>query len=147
MPKNIETHEISYSIDNAKAFKNSKFKLASQTPDMLITRHVYKLQIFNKYTKMFDVLKTKWASVGNLRCIKVNRKKSNWRLKNQKCPDEQFCNKIMTYEYRDSGWDQSAAIYRISLRNKFYEKTNQIKIKKQKFWNENNAMKLTKQRK
>ena len=39
----------------------------------------------------------------------------------------------MTYEYRDSGWDQSAAIYRISLRNKFYEKTNQIKLKKQKF--------------
>ena len=48
-------------------------------------------------------------------------------------PDEQFRNKIMTFEYRDSGWDQSAAIYRISLRNKFYEKTNQIKLKKQKF--------------
>ena len=39
----------------------------------------------------------------------------------------------MTYEYRDSGWDQSAAIYRISSRNKFYEKTIQIKLKKQKF--------------
>ena len=39
----------------------------------------------------------------------------------------------MTYEYRDSGWDQSTAIYGISLKNKFYEKTNQIKLKKQKF--------------
>ena len=38
----------------------------------------------------------------------------------------------MTYEYRDS-WDQSTAIYEISLKNKFYEKTNQIKLKKQKF--------------
>ena len=43
--------------------------MASQTPDMLITRHVYKLQIFNKYSKMFDVIETKWASVDNLRCI------------------------------------------------------------------------------
>ena len=45
--------------------------MAYQTPDMLITRHVYKLQIFNKYTKMFDVIETEWASVDNLRCIKA----------------------------------------------------------------------------
>ena len=33
--------------------------MASQTPDMLITQHVNKLHIFNKYTKMFDVIETK----------------------------------------------------------------------------------------
>ena len=48
-------------------------------------------------------------------------------------PDEQFRNKIVTYEYRDSGWDQSTAIYGISLKNKFYENTNQIKLKNKSF--------------
>ena len=42
--------------------------MAAHTPDMLITRHVYKLQIVNNYTLVFTVIETKWATVDNLPC-------------------------------------------------------------------------------
>ena len=34
---------MSYLIDNAESIKNSEFKMAVQTPDMLVTQHVYKI--------------------------------------------------------------------------------------------------------